>query len=207
MASPLVDFEPVLRYLHILAGITWIGLLYFFNLVNLPLLKFDLKKPFTVDMTEKATANITLKTLFWFRWGAMLTFILGLLLFEAVREGYASWSEPQGLMIIMGMAFGTIMWGNVWFVIWPAQQKILTNNKKIAESGDEGGKLAAENAPNLKKAVLASRTNTWLSIPMLFGMVMGAHGGRYGTEWADWLQPLAVLAALLVGMIAYSKKN
>lgn len=210
--SFFTDNETLFRYFHILSGITWIGLLYFFNLVNLPLLKFNLKKPFDVDMTEKATANITLKTLFWFRWGAMFTLIFGILLFMAAPErlginhgdyffanGFAGWA------IFIGMLLGIAMWANVWFVIWPNQQVILSNNKQIAAGAENKDALAADNAPRVKKAVMASRANTWMSIPMLFGMVFGAHGG--GLTWASASGPLIVLGVILALMVLYSTQK
>ncbi len=212
MALDSIANETLFRYFHILSGITWIGLLYFFNLVNLPLLKFDMKKPFTVDMAEKATANITLKTLWWFRYGALFTVIFGLLLLEAKRQQYGSMGAyffdqgPAGHLILMGVTFGLIMAFNVWFIIWPNQQVILANNKKIAAGEDGEGKLAEDNAPRVKKAVMASRTNTWLSIPMLFGMVFGAHGAGIGMEWGAWISPLGILVAVLLVMIGYSTK-
>lgn len=200
----LNDYETLFRFFHILAGITWIGLLYFFNLVNLPLLKFDMKKPFDVDMAEKATANITLKTLWWFRYGALFTVLFGLVLFEAKRNGAdlaLIWTDAQLYSIMLGMTLGIIMAINVWFVIWPAQQVILGNNKKIAEGGDAEA-LGAENAPLVKRAVMASRANTWMSIPMLFGMVFGAHGPA---NFDDMTYPLIVLVAVLAIMYFMSK--
>ncbi len=208
----LDDYATLFRYLHILAGITWIGLLYFFNLVNLPLLKFDLKKPFEVNMGEKASPNITLKTLFWFRWAAMFTFIFGLILIEVGRMGVGSMGAyfmdtVGGNMLLLGVILGITMWFNVWFLIWPNQQKILTNNKKIAAGASDADKKAmeAENAKALPIAKNASRYNTWASVPMLFGMVFGAHPG--GSAWGDYVVPLVVLAALLGLMVVYSNKK
>ncbi len=210
--SFMTDNETLFRFFHILAGITWIGLLYFFNLVNLPLLKFNLKKPFDVDMTEKATANITLKTLFWFRWGAMFTFLFGLLLIGARAEsmgGFGTYFFGNGFpgyAILVGVLFGTIMWFNVWFVIWPNQQKILSNNKAIAAGAENKDELTAANGPMVKTAVMASRTNTWLSVPMLFGMVFGAHGGQFSSFGAA-VGPLIVLAVVLALMVLYSTQK
>lgn len=214
--SFLTDNETLFRYFHILAGITWIGLLYFFNLVNLPLLKFDLKKPYGVDMAEKATANITLKTLFWFRYGALFTLIFGLILIEVQRSKLGEFNQDltdyffgsaQGVMIFIGVLLGIIMAFNVWFIIWPNQQVILSNNKAIAEGAANKDELAAENGPRVKKAVLASRFNTWASIPMLFGMVFGAHGANSGTGWDAFTGPLIVLAVVMVLMVLYSKEK
>lgn len=217
----LMEYETLFRYFHVLAGITWIGLLYFFNLVNLPLLKFPMKKPFDIDMTEKASMHITLKTLFWFRWGAAFTLLFGLLLIGSKMEEFADSpggpmdyflaSGFSGVMISMGVIFGIIMAYNVWFIIWPAQQTIMKNNKAIAEGADNKSDLQAENAPLAKKAVLASRTNTWLSVPMLFGMIFGAHGSKEASTWGEdasgvsHMVYFAILVILLLVMYMYSK--
>ncbi len=213
----LADNETLFRYFHVLAGITWIGLLYFFNLVNLPLLKFDMKKPFTVDMTEKASMHIMLKTLFWFRWGAAFTFVFGLLLIGSKMETWAAATGNSmgyffdngfaGLMIAMGVLFGTIMAYNVWFIIWPAQQVIMTNNKAIAGGADNKEDLQKQNAPLAKKAVFASRMNTWLSVPMLFGMIFGGHGSGQSLTSGSNLIYLAILVALLGVMYTYSVRK
>lgn len=209
--SLLTDNETLFRYFHILSGITWIGLLYFFNLVNLPLLKFDLKKPYSVDMGEKATANITLKTLFWFRYGALFTVIFGLLLMEVKRAQFGSMGDyffnngAPGYFILVGIVLALVMAVNVWFIIWPQQQVILANNKAIAEGAANKDELAADNGPRVKKAVMASRFNTWASIPMLFGMVFGAHGG--GADIGTFSGPLIVLAVVLALMVLYSKQK
>jgi uncharacterized membrane protein len=209
--SFLVDHETSVRFLHILSGIVWIGMLYFFNLVNLPLLKLQLKKPYEANMAEKASAHISIKTLFFFRWGAFFTLLFGLLLVGSKAEtvGLAAYfleSGMNGYAILLGVLLALVMFFNVWFVIWPRQQKILSNNKAAAAATDEAEKkrLGDLNAPMLKEAVLASRVNTWLSIPMLWGMVFSAHGpgGDFGP---DWYFPVAVLAALLVLMAAYSQ--
>ena len=214
----LADHDTLLRWLHILSGITWIGMLYFFNLVNLPLLKFQLKKPYEANMAEKATGPIIVKTLFWFRWGAFFTVLFGLLLIGSAAERYGDAGLSlgdyflnngiQGYAILMGILFGLVMAFNVWFVIWPRQQKILANNKTIAGSTDEAQKkaLADANAPLVKEATLASRTNTWLSIPMLWGMVTGAHGGTMGgSELADFMVPLSILALVMLAAVLYSR--
>jgi uncharacterized membrane protein len=209
----LSDNETVWRYLHILSGITWIGMLYFFNFVNAPLLKFQLKKPYEANMAEKASGPVVVKTLFFFRWGAMFTLLFGLLLLgvEAQEVGMSTYflhSGMQGYAILMGVLFALVMWFNVWFIIWPRQQKILANNKAIAGSTDDAEKkrLGDLNAPMVKEATLASRTNTWLSIPMLWGMVFGAHGYPLGSTARAWLFPIAVLAALLLVFALYSQQ-
>jgi uncharacterized membrane protein len=162
------------RWLHVIAGIVWIGHLYFFNFVNVPLQG-------ALDDAGKKAVNPKLmpRALWWFRWGAMITLIAGLVLFTmiymytpGVGFGPSSlFTDAEGLTgravwILIGMLFGTIMWFNVWFVIWPAQKGILS------------GKFSADQLPAVrKKALLFSRVNTYLSGPMLFGMLAPNHYG------------------------------
>src|SRR5438874_12938495 len=135
------------RWLHVIAGITWIGHLYFFNFVNVPLQG-------ALDDAGKKAVNPKLmpRALWWFRWGAMVTFLAGLVLFTmnymyTPGAGFGPtslWTDAQGLTsravwILMGMLFGTIMWFNVWFIIWPAQKQIL------------GGTAAPDTLPALRK--------------------------------------------------------
>ncbi len=209
--ATLADNETTIRFLHILAGIVWIGMLYFFNLVNLPLLKMQLKKPFEANMAEKATAHITIKTLFWFRWGALFTVLFGVILLYIEQANYKAALETGGIgaypvyAIGMGGALALVMAFNVWFVIWPRQQKILANNKTAGATTDEAEKkrLADANAPLVKTAILASRMNTWFSVPMLWGMVFGAHGATFLTV-NQWYFAVAVLGVILALMWSYS---
>lgn len=162
----------LVRWIHVFAGIVWIGHLYFFNFVNVQL------QAVIDDTTKKAVnAPLMLRSLWWFRWGAMVTFIAGLILFTmnymytpGVGFGPTSlFTSYDGLTgravwIMLGMLFGTIMWVNVWFIIWPIQKAIF------------GGKVAPEQLPEArKKAALFSRINTYLSGPMLFGMLAAPH--------------------------------
>ncbi len=166
------NLHLLFRWLHVIAGIAWIGHLYFFNFVNIPLQA-------SLDDASKKSVNPQLmpRALFWFRWGAMITFLAGLVLFTmnymyTPEVGFGPsplWSDENGLTqravwILAGMTFGTIMWFNVWFIIWPSQKKIL------------GGKVAGDElAATRKKAALASRINTYLSGPMLYGMLGATH--------------------------------
>jgi uncharacterized membrane protein len=150
------------RWLHVLSGVMWIGLLWYFNFVQTP------GMPKIPDEQKPAiTKVIAPSALFWFRWGAMSTIVTGLIL--AALNGYlvdaitlGATSKVLGhTMIGIGMWLGTIMWFNVWFIIWPNQKKVLG----IVEA-DAAAKAAAG-----RVAGLASRTNTMLSVPMLFAMV------------------------------------
>ena len=172
------------RWFHVIAGIAWIGHLYFFNFVNVPLQA-------VLDDAAKKGANPKLlpRALWWFRWGAMATFLSGLLLYALVfmydpaAGGFvAVGPRIPSPWIMMGMLFGAIMWFNVWFIIWPINRKILR--------GETAGDALA---PARRKAYLASRTNTYLSGPMLFGMLGSTHASANGAG--------GLAAAIVVGCL------
>lgn len=152
----------MVRWLHVLSGVMWVGLLWYFNFVQIPTM------PKIPDELKPAIGkHIAPEALFWFRWGAAATIFFGLLL--AYRMGYVEEAMMLGVgggsasmtMLGIGMWFGLIMAFNVWFIIWP--------NQKIAlgmVDAEADAKPAAA-----RKAMLFSRTNTLLSIPMLFAMV------------------------------------
>lgn len=175
----------LLRWVHFLAGITWIGLLYYFNFVQGPFFA-------EADGSTKsvATQKLVPRALWWFRWGAMLTFLSGLTILIVRR---ATWSDPWGLTILTGAAFGTIMFLNVWLVIWPNQKVVIAN--AVATAG--GGQANPAAAGAARRAFLASRTNVVLSFPMLFFMGAASHftlgaGGNRGL----WGLLLLVIIAL-----------
>ena len=151
------------RWLHVVSGVMWIGLLWYFNFVQIP------NMPNIPDEQKPAIGKVIAPAaLWWFRWGAMATIISGLIL--AYLNGYLQYALSIGLMeggtnghrmIGIGMWLGIIMFINVWFVIWPNQKKALG----IIEVDDATKGAAA------KTAMLFSRTNTLLSVPMLFAMV------------------------------------
>jgi len=151
-----------MRWLHVVSGIMWIGILWYFNFVQIPNMGNipDDQKPAISKVIAPAA-------LFWFRWGAMATIITGLLL--AHMNGYLIEALTIGLKgggakataIGIGMWFGMIMWFNVWFIIWPNQKKALG----IVEAD------ADTKAASARTALLFSRTNTLLSFPMLYAMV------------------------------------
>ncbi|MFK7957156.1 MAG: urate hydroxylase PuuD [Lysobacterales bacterium] len=145
----LVDF--ILRWFHVLFGITWIGLLYYFNFIQ-----GEYFKEATADAKSDALKKLAPRALWWFRWGAMFTFATGLYLLATLGAGINQY-------IAIGALAGTFMFLNVWLIIWPAQ-KIVCG----LVDGDAG-----KAGP---KALLASRTNTLLSAPMLFGMLASKHG-------------------------------
>ncbi len=170
------NVQFLLRWVHVFFGIIWIGILYFFNFVNVPLQG-------ALDDATKKLINPKLmpRALWWFRWGAMVTFISGWALFTLVYmyvpgQGFGpsplfSTSEgisARAIWILIGMLLGSVMWFNVWFIIWPAQKSMLQ------------GKVAADKIADVrKKAFLASRTNTFLSAPLLFAMLAPQSYGAF----------------------------
>jgi len=152
----------ILRYLHVLSGIMWIGLLWYFNFVQIP------NMPSIPDEQKPAISKVIAPAaLWWFRWGAMATIVTGILLahmngylVDAITLGMMSDGAAKDTAIGIGMWLGAIMWFNVWFVIWPNQQRALGIVEADADS----------KAASAKTAMLFSRTNTLLSIPMLFAM-------------------------------------
>ncbi len=154
------------RWGHFLAGITWIGLLYYLNFCQVPSLG-GVSAETKADLFKEN--SIVRRVLWWFRWGAMLTLIFGIMLYMDMMNGGGSSGMP-GWDIRIGGLFGLIMWFNVWFIIWPAQKKVLGIVEATAE----------EKASVGKRALIASRTNTILSIPMLLLMASSAHFRLFG---------------------------
>jgi len=191
------NIEILVRWLHVFAGIVWIGHLYFFNFVNIPF-----QGTMDKDLKRKVNPQMMPRALWWFRWGAMITFLAGLALFTMIYmytpgEGGGfgpsnNFTDPsggiigRGWWILMGMGFGTVMWFNVWFIIWPAQQKLIPWIRD-GQSPPEMPALA-------KRAALASRVNTYFSGPMLFGMLGANHYNSFG--WAGLIAVVLGLAAI-----------
>jgi uncharacterized membrane protein len=147
---------PVIQYLHTLAGVLWIGLLYYFNFVQIPTMP---RVP--AELKPGVSKYIAPTALFWFRWAAAATVLLGLIL--AYRSGYLvdALALQEGYQLIgTGMWLGLIMAFNVWFIIWPNQKRALG----LVEADD------ATKAKSARVAMLTSRTNMVLSIPMLYAM-------------------------------------
>ena len=150
----------VSRWGHFLAGIIWIGLLYYFNFVQVPSLG-GVSAETKADLFK--AGSIVRRALFWFRFSAMATVFFGLLLLMGLwKTGGAS---AISMDIMIGATFGIIMWINVAFIIWPNQKKVIG---MVEASADEKASAG-------KKALIASRINTMLSIPMLFFMASSAH--------------------------------
>jgi uncharacterized membrane protein len=151
----LISLDLLFRWLHVLFGMTWIGLLYYFNFVQT-----EYVKEASAEGKADVMAKLAPKALWWFRWGAMFTFLSGIVLL-----GLAG-ARVNGFLVLGALA-GTFMFLNVWLIIWPKQ--------KIMLGLVEGDKTVAG-----PKAALASRTNTLLSAPMLLGMLGSMHGSSEG---------------------------
>ena len=182
----VMDFVNFLfRWAHLLVGITWIGFLYYFNFVQGAYFKEA-----GPEALSDAKAKLAPRALWWFRWGAMLTFLTGVVLLVGVSQ-----LNVLNDFIVVGALLGTLMFLNVWLIIWP--------NQKIALGLVEGGDGPAAGA----KALLASRTNTLFSAPMAYFMLASAHMGygdhRLSAEGAGMglIVALVVVVALEVNAI------
>jgi uncharacterized membrane protein len=197
--------EFLLRWIHFLSGITWIGVLYYFNFIQTPFFGTDLGGTAKSAMTRGLVPN----ALWWFRWGAMFTFFSGWMI-VLLKLGHGIGLD-SGYMtrILTGGLMGTLMWYNVWFVIWPAQQIVIANANNVAD-GKEANPAAAGAGG---KAGMASRTNTLFSIPMLFFMAAASHlptlTGTGGVK-LYWIVALVVIGLVevngLIGPGASSQK-
>ena len=153
------------RWIHIVAGVMWIGLLYYFNFVQVPALAEAGKDGTGAGITK----HVAPRALFWFRWAAVVTWLAGALLLGANFHKAFLFMQPGLYAIGVGAWLGTIMVFNVWVLIWPNQQKILG----MVPATDP------EKAKARRIAFLASRTNTMLSIPMIFFMAAAGHQGVF----------------------------
>lgn len=185
----------VFRYLHTFAGIIWIGHLYYLNFCQGGFMA-EVDAPVKSSMQRKMFP----KVLWWFRYGALWTFILGviLLLIRGHEQREALMMTSYWVNILTGSAMATIMAANVWFVIWPAQKLVIASAEQVAA----GGQAIAEAAPRAAQAAVASRTNVLLSIPMLFFMGAASHwaygGGdlNSGSTAVYWVLALLLLAGI-----------
>lgn len=194
------------RWLHILAGITWIGLLYYFNFVQVP--------AFAAFGDEARARNIAIdkvarKALWWFRWSALSTFVTGILITLIIDNYYEDIGTlAGGLAISTGMLLGTIMMLNVWGVIWRNQKIVLANAVNVLNGGQPDPAAAAAG----RRAGMASRQNTIFSVSMLFFMVFRSHhplaledlgGGKVGAYWLITLVIIAVLELNALGFMPW----
>lgn len=209
--EPFGGWEFISRTGHILAGITWIGLLYFFNFVQVPAYA-----ELSDSSRSEALRKLTFRALWWFRYAALLTFLFGVSIL-GIRAGadggwFGDGAIPGyleglgGTAILTGMLFGITMFLNVWGVIWRNQKIVIGNAEAVAA----GGTANPEAPAAAKRAVRASRANTFYSFTMLWYMVFAAHGAWFadgqvtGTTVYYWVLVLvlwAVVQASALGLL------
>jgi len=164
LTGPGIHF--FLKWLHVFFGLLWIGHLYYFNFTQGAFMA-------QTDASTKSQAfqKLVPIALWWFRWGAMWTFVTGLLMLHTAGMIGFSLQGDWGVKILTGSLFGILMWFNVWFVIWPKQKIVIASATQAAN----GGSAIPEAPAMAAKALLASRTNVLFSIPMLFFMLAASH--------------------------------
>jgi uncharacterized membrane protein len=196
-------FAYLSRWLHVVVGITWIGLLYYFNFVQVPAF---------AEMEGAARNNaidkLASRALWWFRWAAAATLATGLLIlyFQKNLDDMEYFKTPSGIAISTGILLALTMFFNVWLVIWPKQKIVIANARNVQAGGEADPAAAGEG----RKALLASRMNTIFSLPMLIFMVGTAHfplkdvdvsGGHRVTYWIIVLVIWGALEANALGFI------
>ena len=200
MSSEFAYF--LLRWFHFLAGVMWIGLLWYFNFVQVPFFATELGGTARGAMVR----GLVPTALWWFRWGAMFTFLTGWTIVIAKMLGGVPHNSPYLTLILTGGLMGTLMWANVWFVIWPNQRVVISNAETVAAGGQANPAAAGAGA----RAGLASRTNTLFSIPMLFFMGSASHFGGLAKNLAQggghlglyWIVVLVAAAAVEYNCLA-----
>ena len=180
-----MDFMELLYFVfrsgHVVFGIAWIGLLYYFNFVQ-----GGYMAAASNEAKVDAFTKLVPSALWWFRWAAMMTFLTGVVLLMYIMSGLSAG-------ILLGALMATLMFLNVWLIIWPNQKVVIASNEAVAG----GGEADPHQAEAAATALLASRTNTLFSLPMVFFMVSHAHYIMGPGEWATpgfWIGVVAILA-------------
>ena len=166
--------EFLFRWAHVLVGIVWIGLLYYFNFVQVPAFA-----ELDAGARNQAVDKLASRALWWFRWAAAATLAFGILILFAQKDASGDslimsgdyWKTAPGISISTGILLGVTMFANVWLVIWPNQKKVIANARNVLAGGEADPDAAAAG----RKALLASRQNTIFSFTMLFFMVGTSH--------------------------------
>ena len=188
-------FLFLLRWFHVLCGITWIGLLYYFNFVQGAFFA-------ETDATTKsnATQKLVPRALWWFRWAAMGTFLVGLAMLAIYgQQSPEIFMQGYGIAILTGSFLGFLMWANVWFVIWPNQKVVIASATAAAQGKAADPAAAGAGA----KASLASRTNVLFSMPMLFFM-LGARHLPIQVNPNTSLLPLVIVLLVIIGALEFN---
>jgi uncharacterized membrane protein len=202
--------EFLFRWAHVLVGIAWIGLLYYFNFVQVPAFA-----ELDAGARNQATDKLASRALWWFRWAAVATVVTGFLILLAQRSAtggsllFASdyWRTYPGISISAGILLALTMFANVWLVIWPNQKKVIANARNVLAGGEADPAAAAAG----RKALMASRQNAIVSFTMLFFMVATSHfygawgsdpsGGERALFWAITIVLWLVLECNALGLL------
>lgn len=191
------------RWAHVVVGVAWIGLLYFFNLVQVP--AFGEMEP---AARNNAMDKLTWRALWWFRWAALATVVTGFLLFYLTDDYKTEFLKTApGIAISAGVLLGLTMFLNVWGIIWP-KQKIVIASARAVQAGGEADPAAAEAG---RRALLASRMNTIYSLPLLLFMVGTSHfpyssqldssGGKRALFWGVFIVVWALMELSALGFL------
>ena len=186
--TTMMVIDYLAKWGHFLAGTTWIGLLYYFNFVQT-----EYFKEADADARTDAFVKLAPRALWWFRWGAMLTLITGLIM---LLYRHRAWTVD----IVIGSVMAILMFLNVWLIIWPNQKILIASNERLKG----GGEALPEAAAAAPKAALASRTNTLFSIPMLYFMgstSANLHNGSMGDNMTALIIILIIIAAVELNAI------
>ncbi|MDD4976509.1 MAG: urate hydroxylase PuuD [Bacteriovorax sp.] len=193
--------EMLLRFIHYFAGVVWIGMLYYFNFIQ-----GEWFKELDADEKMKPSRGVAVRTLVpralaWFRYGALGTFLSGVFLIGLKVHLLGGMTEvfrtSWWAYISVGGAFGTVMFLNVWLIIWPGQKIVIANAKQLAAGGAANPAAAAAAAA---KAGLASRHNTFFSIPLLFLMGAASHlPSQMNADYNGWI--LCAFIAVILGAL------
>jgi len=182
------------RWAHVVVGIVWIGLLYYFNFVQVPSFA-----EMSAAARNEAITKLATRALWWFRWAALGTAIFGILITGATQDYYKDFfSRANGASIFLGMIIALTMLYNVWMVIWPNQRIVIANAANVLAGGQADPAAAAAG----RRAFLASRQNVMFSVPMLWFMVGTSH---FYTAFSDpgagsvWL--FLIVALIIVGVL------
>ena len=189
------------HWIHVLAGVVWIGTVYFFNFFLMPFLGKT-----HAEMRVEVFRGLVPLTLPWFRWASLVTVLTGALIYGHWVGSVGSavfFSWPHGLAISLGGLLGLVMFANGWFVMHPHQEIVIASATRVAQ----GGQPDPEAAAHSRRVVLASRTNLLLSIPMFFFMVAAGHGSSMTamSQTASpiwfWIVTLVVVGAIEINAL------
>jgi uncharacterized membrane protein len=191
-------WDFISRYGHIASGVTWIGLLYFFNFVQVPAYA-----ELSDGARSEALRKVSWRALWWFRYAALATFLFGVSMI-AVKDMETYFEGPSGTSIMTGMLLGITMFLNVWGVIWRAQKVVIGSAETVASGGTANPDAAAW----AKRSARASRCNVLFSIPMLWFMVFTSHfagffGGTVENSAIYWIIVLALWAFIEASALGF----